>query len=137
MLEYIDDVEIRRNVHRSLNRGEAVHQLISAIRKVSDGKLPGKNDTELYVYNECNRLLANCIIYYNAKLLSDLYTAYEAQGDKKSCELIKRLSPVAWQYINLVGKYEFCHNQNIVDLQMVIKELLANPKINFMAGSQA
>lgn len=40
MLDYIDDPDMRSNVHRSLNRGEALHQLISAIRKVSDKKLP-------------------------------------------------------------------------------------------------
>lgn len=135
MLEYIDDPDMRRNVHRSLNRGEAVHQLIAAIRKVSDNKLPGKGDKELNVYNECNRLLANCIIYYNAKLLSNLYMAYDMQGDKENCELIKRLSPVAWQHINLMGNYEFCHNHKVVDLQEVTEMLLANPKIDFRAES--
>jgi TnpA family transposase len=135
MLKYIDDAEIRSNVHRSLNRGESLHQLITAIRKVSDNKLPGSNDPELSAYNECNRLIANCIIYYNAKLLSNLYLAYEEQGDAENCELIKRLSPVAWQHINLMGKYEFCYNQKVVDLQAVTKMLLANPKINFMAES--
>jgi len=70
-------------------------------------------------------------------LLSNLYTAYEAQNNEVNCELIKRLSPVAWQHINLMGKYEFCHNQKIVDLQDVTAMLLANPKIDFASESQA
>ena len=57
--------------------------------------------------------------------------AYDIQYDKKNCELIKWLSPVAWQYINLIGEYEFCHNQKLVDLQVIIEMLLANPKINY------
>ncbi len=40
MLDYIDDPDMRSNVHLSLNRGEALHQLISAIRTISDKKLP-------------------------------------------------------------------------------------------------
>jgi len=128
MLEYIDDSNVRHNVHRSLNRGEALHQLITTLRKVSDSKLPGKNDNELNAYNECNRLLANCIIYYNAKLLSNLYLACEAGKDEETCELIKRLSPVAWQHINLMGQYEFCRNQIPIDLQQATVLLLANLK---------
>jgi len=102
LLDYIDDPDMRSNVHRTLNRGEALHQLISAIRKVSDKKLPGKNEIEMEIYNECTRLIANCIIYYNATLLSDLYETYSKQGQQDHCNLIKRLSPVAWQHINLI-----------------------------------
>jgi len=38
MLDYIDDEEMLKNVHRFLNRGESYHQLISAIAKVG-GKI--------------------------------------------------------------------------------------------------
>ncbi len=44
MLKYIDDVEMRRCVHRALNRGEAFHQLRSAILKISGKQLLGKTD---------------------------------------------------------------------------------------------
>jgi len=40
------------------------------------------------------------------------------------CELIKRLSPVAWQHINLVGKYEFCMEKRIIDLQEVTQTVI-------------
>jgi len=57
--------------------------------------------------------------------------AYDIQNDKKNCELIKRLSPVNWQYITLIGEYEFCHNQKFTDLQVIIEMLPANLKINY------
>ena len=47
----------------------------------------------------------------------------------------KRLSPVAWQHINLVGKYEFCHNQKAVDFQRITEMLLAGQKINLSGKS--
>jgi len=131
MLDYIDDPDMRSNVHRTLNRGEALHQLISAIRKISDKKLPGKNEVEMEIYNECTRLVANCIIFYNATLLSNLYNTCNKQKQLTLCELIKRLSPVAWQHINLIGKYEFCLNQNIINIQLVIEKALLNSKIDF------
>lgn len=134
MLDYIDDPDMRSHVHRSLNRGEALHQLISAIRKVSDKKLPGKNEIEMEMYNECTRLIANCIIYFNAALLSNLYESFKNQGQKDYCDFIKRLSPVAWQHINLVGKYEFCQNHIFLNIQELIETMLLNSKINF--GSQ-
>ncbi len=132
MLDYIDDPDMRSNVHRSLNRGESLHQLISRIRKISGNKLPGKTEIEMEVNNECNRLIANCIIYYNATLLSKLYKKYKKEKNTEFCDMIKRLSPVAWQHINLVGKYDFCKNQNIVNIQNVIENLKADFKINFL-----
>lgn len=39
MLDYIDDEDMRKCVHRSLNRGESYHFLISSILKVSSRKL--------------------------------------------------------------------------------------------------
>lgn len=42
ILDYIDDQEMRRCVHHSLNCGESYHQLRSAIVKVDGKKLIGK-----------------------------------------------------------------------------------------------
>ena len=131
MLSYIDLPDMRSQVHRSLNRGEAYHQLMAAIRKVSGNKIPGRNEIELEIHNQCTRLVANCIIFYNASILSCLYEYYERIGDKESCDLIKRLSPVAWQHINFVGRYEFYPKEKNIDLQQLIQDLLSSPKISF------
>ena len=133
MLNYIDDGDLRSTVHRALNRGEAFHQLRSSILKVSGRKLDGRTELELDISNECNRLLANCIICYNASLLSSLLEGYQLQGNLDMVEKIKRLSPVAWQHINLVGKFEFCTWQKVIDLQELTKLLLADSKIGFPA----
>jgi len=61
ILDYIDDDDMRKCGHRSLNLGESYHQLRSAISKVSSRKLSGKNEIELIINNECARLLAICI----------------------------------------------------------------------------
>ena len=45
-------------------------------------------------------------------------------GDKEGIALLKRVSLVAWQYINLHGRYEFTKSQDIIDMQEIIRELV-------------
>ncbi|MFT6332710.1 MAG: hypothetical protein ACJAW3_001054 [Lentimonas sp.] len=51
------------------------------------------------------------------------------------CEWIIRLSPVAWQHINLIGRYEFNGNVPTLDLKGIIEMLINNPKIDFASRS--
>ncbi|WP_119344631.1 Tn3 family transposase [Facilibium subflavum] len=125
MLRYIDDLQLRRNVHRALNRGEAFHQIRSALFQVNGKKILGKSENALEISNQCNRVLACCIIYYNASLLSELLTQAEARGDEKLCKQIKRLSPVAWQHISLLGNFVFCENAQNLDIKGIVESVLA------------
>ncbi len=68
---------------------------------------------------------------YNATLLSELYKKYKMEKNIEWCDLIKRLSPVAWQHINLSGKYDFCQNQKSVNIQDVIENVRDDLKINY------
>jgi len=77
---------MRNNVQRSLNRGESFHQLMSAIRRIGNKKIIGKTDVKLEINNECTRLIANCIIYYNTALLSNIYQEYKIQNQEENCE---------------------------------------------------
>lgn len=135
ILKYIDNEDTRKIVCKSLNRGESYHQLRSAIAKVSGRKLAGGNEIEIIINNECARLLANCIIFYNASVLSGLYEYYKSKNMTTECEWIMRLSPVAWQHINLIGRYEFNSNSSPLDLQRIIEMLIRNSEIDFASGS--
>ncbi len=126
MLKYIDDSKIRQSVYRALNRGESFHQIRSAILKISGRKLQGKTDLELEVSNQCNRLLACCIIYYNTAILSELLERAEQLGNKKLCKGIKRLSPVAWQHINMIGKFEFFVKKESLNIGEIANDLMEN-----------
>ena len=74
---------------------------------VNGRDLLGNDQQQIAVSNECARLLTNCIIYYNAVLLNGLMEKAKKRGDKKMCDLIKRLSPVAWTHIHFQGKFDF------------------------------
>src|SRR3990167_6052951 len=107
MLKFINDPMIRQNVRRALNRGEAYHQLRRTIGNVHGRKFRGRNDREIEMWNECARLMSNCMIYYNAKILNALLLKFQKEGNEKLVEQLKYISLVAWIHINLYGYYMF------------------------------
>ena len=130
LLNYIDDKEKRTIVQRSLNRGESYHQLSGAIAKVNGGKMiNGKTEMEVAINAECIRLLANIIIYHNAKLLSGIYQHYERKEPEK-CKEIIRWSPVACSFINLIGNYEFYRDVKMDSIEEVIARLIEVTKFD-------
>ena len=44
----------------------------------------------------------------------------------EQCKQIIRLSPVAWQHISLVGKYEFLSNMELPNIESMIEQLVGN-----------
>ncbi|ECJ2623252.1 Tn3 family transposase [Salmonella enterica] len=124
ILRYLRDPQVARNSHRSQNRIESWHQLRSAIAQVGGQKeLTGQNDLELEISNQCGRLLSSVIIYYNSALLSRLQQKYEADGNTRGLESLRRLSPVAWQHIFLNGHYTFVSEGGELDLDAMIEGL--------------
>ena len=123
-LRYLRDPQLQRNVHRSQNRIESYHQLRSAIAQVGGKKeLTGRTDIEIEISNQCARLIANAIIYYNSAILSRLVTKYEATSNTKALDLIKRMSPAAWRHIHLNGHYTFRSDGQIIDLDAIVAGL--------------
>lgn len=123
LLSYIDDPELRNHVQKALNRGEAYHQLRRAISQVNGDRFRGNSDEEIELWNECARLMANTIIYFNSKVLSNLLQSFEHHGKVKLAETIKRASPVAWQSINLKGKYLFGQTGEAPDIEYLMASI--------------
>ena len=123
-LRYLRDPQLERNVHRSQNRIESYHQLRSTIAQVGGKKeLTGRTDIEIEISNQCARLIANAIIYYNSAILSHLLTKYEASGNAKAVALITRMSPAAWRHILLNGHYTFQSGGKMIDLDALLAGL--------------
>lgn len=133
-LDYIDSPPLRRNVQRALNRGENYHKLRRAVSYANFGKLRFKTEQEQQLWNECSRLITNCIIFYNASLLSKLLTYKESTGDGQGAALLKQVSPVAWQHINLYGRYEFSKRPELINMDEIIQELAQVPVQQDLTG---
>lgn len=120
-LEYIDSLPLRQNVQKALNRGESYHKLRRAVSFANFGKLRFKTEQDQQIWNECSRLLTNCIIYYNASILSNLLTKSQNKGIEMN--ILKYISPVAWQHINFYGRYEFSKSPPVVNLETIFESI--------------
>ncbi|MCP4268038.1 MAG: Tn3 family transposase [Candidatus Brocadiaceae bacterium] len=120
VLDYIDSLELRQNVQKALNRGEAYHQLRRAVSYAHFGKFRVKSETEQQVWNDCSRLIANSIIFYNAYILSELLKQKKYSKNNAEADFIKKISPVAWRHINLYGHYEFHRGRSLIDIDKII-----------------
>lgn len=107
ILTFIDDVGLRQSVQKALNRGEAYHRFRRAISYVNAGKFRLKTEAEQHIWNECSRLIANAVIYYNTLLLSRVYEQKRASGDHAAADIVKDISPNAWQHVHLIGAFDF------------------------------
>ena len=45
-----------------------------------------------------------------------MYEQKQAAGDQEAMAVIKGVSPVAWQHVNLIGKIEFSVSDSKVDI---------------------
>jgi TnpA family transposase len=101
-LRYLRDPQRQRYVHRSQNRLESYHQLRSVIAQVGGKKeLTGRTDIEIEISNQCARLIANAIIYYNSAILSR-----------------------AWRHLHLNGHYIFRSGWKAIDLDAIVAGLV-------------
>jgi hypothetical protein len=56
---------------------------------------------------------------YN-RLLSGLLTRYLATGNNKALDLLRRISPAAWQHLHFVGHYAFRGKWHQIDLDAIL-----------------
>ena len=68
-------------------------------------------------------ILANNIIFYNARILSDLVESKEKAGLTDELEHIKRISPVAWQHVNIYGNYIFKTSVGLDPIAEIVSRL--------------
>ena len=124
LLDYIDDASLRQYVQRALNRGEAWHFLRRAIASVNRDQFRGKDESEIMIWNECARLMANAIICFNSMILNHLLKYFEEVGDEEKAAITRQVSPVAWQNINLNGTYNFTSTKKLPDLYELTRSIV-------------
>ena len=93
----------------ALNRGEAYHHLYRSITLLNGGKFRGQSESEMIIWEQCSRLVAAIILYYNAYILNHLYLAAKTDEERN---FLLHLSPGAWVHIKLLGYYSFENHDN-------------------------
>ena len=65
---------------KGIKSRESYHKLRKAVSFANFGKLRFKNENDQHIWGECSRLLSNCIIYYNASILSNMLAYRETKA---------------------------------------------------------
>ena len=108
VLNLIDDMNLRKAIRTARNRTEAYHQLQSLIRKVYNNVFKGRKISDNRVSAHAARLVANCVVAYNAIILNTVYEKMVAEGvSEKILEEFARISPIAWRHLFFTGRYSF------------------------------
>lgn len=139
ILRYLNSKQLRRNVQKALNRGESYHNLRRHIAYVHQGKFRLHSVQEQQIWSECTRLVANCMIYYNTYLLTELLQRKQEQLKnfqeesnggaaarldlQETIAIIKRVSPIAWRHIHVYGTYQFLQQDELISWEDIIKNV--------------
>jgi len=53
-----------------------------------------------------------------------LLDKHKAAGDEKVVALLQKISPVAWQHIHFLGRYDFMNNYNPINFEEILANLI-------------
>ena len=81
-----------------------------------------------------NKKRDNCIIFYNAMILSNVLHYPTDRGDAAAAAALEQISPAAWQHINFHGRYEFTKSVQPIDIEAVVQELVTRSRSKRSTG---
>ena len=124
ILNLIHNMQLRKVLKTARNRTESYHSLQGLIRKVYNGIFKGKKILNNRISAHSTRLVANCIVAYNAIILNSIYVKmikYEAS--KEALREFSRISPIAWSHLVFTGRYSFVKSDGKIDIALLIEKL--------------
>jgi len=105
LLNYINDVELRRVIHQSTNKSEQFNDFAQWLHFANDGIIAENIRHEQRKVVKYNHLVANMVILHNVHTMSRTLKVLQEQGVPLSEELLNRLSPYRREHINRLGHY--------------------------------
>jgi TnpA family transposase len=107
-LKYLRTESLRRQVQGSLNNGEAVNSLARALFFGRRGVMRDRAFEDQMHRASCLVVLIAAIAAWNTVYLAKALETYQAmQGKPIEPGLLEHLSPLGWNHINLLGRYQF------------------------------
>jgi len=106
IMDYISSEALRRKINRGLNKGEAMNALARAIFFGKRGELRERALQEQLQRASALNIIINAISIWNTVYLARAveYIKTVKQFDQ---DLLKHISPLAWEHINFLGEYKF------------------------------
>ncbi|MDR2014828.1 MAG: Tn3 family transposase, partial [Azoarcus sp.] len=105
MLDWMQNVELRRRVQAGLNKGEAKNALARAVFLNRLGEIRDRSfENQRYRASGLNLVVA-AIILWNTVYLERAIQALRNAGQPIDEKLLSNFSPLGWEHINLTGDY--------------------------------
>lgn len=106
ILDYITNESLRRRIQRGLNKGEGMNAIARAIFFGKRGEFRERELQDQLQRASALNILINAISIWNTTYLQKAIDHL-----KQSCDfeesLLKHISPLGWEHINLLGEYHF------------------------------
>ncbi|WP_142627800.1 Tn3 family transposase, partial [Rhizobium sp. P007] len=105
MIEWYSSPALRRRCQAGLNRGEAAHKLKRAVFFHERGEIRDRSfESQAFRASGLN-LVVSAIVHWNTVYLDRAVTQLKRAGRDIPNTLLKHISPLSWEHINLTGIY--------------------------------
>ena len=106
ILDYITNKSLRRCIQRGLNKGEAMNAFARAIFFGKRGEFRERELQDQLQRASALNILINAISIWNTTYLQKAIDHLK-QNYSFDENLLKHISPLRWEHINLLGEYNF------------------------------
>lgn len=116
ILDWLQSVELRRRVNAGLNKGEARNALARAVFFNRLGEIRDRNYEQQRFRASGLTLVTAAIVLWNTVYLERAIASMRTRDDiVVDDELLKYLSPLGWEHINLTGDYIWKKSSKLKD----------------------
>ena len=105
ILDWLQNVELRRRVHAGLNKGESRNSLARAVFFNRLGEIRDRSFEQQQYRASGLNLVTAAIALWNTVYLDRVIKSWKEQGRPVDQLLLQNLSPLGWEHINLTGDY--------------------------------
>lgn len=113
ILQWLKDSELRRRVQVGLNKGEARNALARAVFFNRLGEMRDRGfENQNHRASGLNLVVA-AIILWNTVYIERALIALRNKGESIREDLVRHLSPLGWEHINLTGDYVWNLNRHV------------------------
>lgn len=107
VFNYLLDRALQRRNLRGLNKGEAIWSAARAFNIGRDGEMYDRDFDAQMNRASSTMLLVAMLSAWNTVYLDKIVNTLRAKGEEVPNEYLVHVSPLGWQHINLLGRYEF------------------------------
>jgi TnpA family transposase len=107
LLNYINDLELRRVIQGAMNKSERFNQFTQWMAFGGKGVITENDRIEQQKRIKYNHLVANCLIFYNVYAMTQALHKMMREGIAISEETLRHLSPYLTEHVNRFGIYEW------------------------------